>query len=60
MSSSLNTWAVFKHGQHRETSSGEIVHPSLANYRAGREIVRYKRERKEEMRKEQEGDEKVS
>jgi hypothetical protein len=28
-----------------ETSSKEILHPSLANYRVGREIERYKREK---------------
>jgi hypothetical protein len=42
------------------TSSGEILHPSLTNYRVGREIERHKREGKEEMRKEQRGDEKSS
>jgi hypothetical protein len=38
MSSSFYKWAVLKHGQHMETSSGEILHPSLASYRVGREI----------------------
>jgi hypothetical protein len=38
-----------------ETSGGEMLYPSLASYRVGREIERYKREREEEMRKEQGG-----
>jgi hypothetical protein len=53
--SSLYTWAVFKHGQHMETSSGEILQA-----RVGREIQRYKREREEEIRKEGGGGEKSS
>jgi hypothetical protein len=56
MSSFLYTWAVFiSHGRNMEISSGEILHPSLANYKVGRSIVRFKRERQEEMGKEQEG-----
>jgi hypothetical protein len=43
-----------------ETSSREILHPSLASYRVGRQIERYKREREEEMRKKQGGDGKSS
>jgi hypothetical protein len=31
------------------------LYPSLASYRVGREIKRYKREREEEMREEQGG-----
>jgi hypothetical protein len=31
MSSSLYTWAVFKHGLHMEISGGEILYPSLAS-----------------------------
>jgi hypothetical protein len=38
-----------------ETSGGEILHPSMSIYRVGREIERYKREREEEMRKQQRG-----
>jgi hypothetical protein len=38
-----------------EASSGDILHPSLWQAWVGREIERYKREREEEMRKEQGG-----
>jgi hypothetical protein len=57
MSSSLYTWAVFKHGKHMETSSLSSL-LSLQT-RVGREIVRYKSERKEEMRKERGGEEEL-
>jgi hypothetical protein len=40
-----------------ETSSGEILHLNLTR---GREIERYNRERKEETRKQQGGDDKSS
>jgi hypothetical protein len=36
-----------------ETSSREMLHPVLWQARVGREIERYKREREEEMRKQQ-------
>jgi hypothetical protein len=36
-----------------ETSSGEISHPSLACYRMDKEMERFKKEREEEMGKEQ-------
>jgi hypothetical protein len=55
MTSSLYTWAVFKHGLHMETFGGKILHLSLASYRVGREIETYTREREEEMRKQQWG-----
>jgi hypothetical protein len=38
-----------------ETSTGKILHLTLASYRVGREIERYKKEREEEMRKQQGG-----
>jgi hypothetical protein len=43
-----------------ETSSVKILHSSLASYRVDRGLERYKREREEEMRKQQGRDEKSS